>query len=90
MELLIEFFTALYDLSNAMAFYILFGLAFAGIMHELVPETLVTKHLGRENIASVIKSTILASLFLFVHVELSRWLQVLKRVELQKVRLSHF
>jgi len=58
MELLIEFFTALYDLSNAMAFYILFGLAFAGIMHELVPETLVTKHLGNENIGSVIKSTI--------------------------------
>jgi len=58
MELLIEFFTALYDLSNAMAFYILFGLTFAGIMHELVPETLVTKHLGNENIGSVIKSTI--------------------------------
>ncbi|MFT5835529.1 MAG: uncharacterized membrane protein YraQ (UPF0718 family) [Sulfurimonas sp.] len=58
MELLIEFFTALYDLSNAMAIFILFGLAFAGIMHELVPETLVTKHLGKESISSVIKSTI--------------------------------
>lgn len=58
MEYLIEFFTALYDLSNAMAIYILFGLAFAGILHELVPETLVTKHLGNENIWSVIKSTV--------------------------------
>lgn len=58
MELIIEFFTALYDLSNAMALYIIFGLAFAGIMHELVPETLVTKHLGSESISSVIKSTI--------------------------------
>ncbi|MFT7005254.1 MAG: uncharacterized membrane protein YraQ (UPF0718 family) [Sulfurimonas sp.] len=58
MELLTEFFTALYDLSNAMSFYILFGLAFAGILHEIVPETLVTKHLGRESISSVIKSTI--------------------------------
>lgn len=58
MELIIEFFTALYDLSNAMALFIIFGLAFAGVMHELVPETLVTKHLGKENIASVIKSTI--------------------------------
>ena len=58
MEYLIEFFTALYDLSNAMAIYILFGLAFAGVLHELVPETLVTKHLGNENIWSVIKSTI--------------------------------
>jgi len=58
MELIIEFFTALYDLSNAMAVFIIFGLAFAGIMHELVPETLVTKHLGKESISSVIKSTI--------------------------------
>lgn len=58
MEYLIEFFTALYELSNAMAIYILFGLAFAGILHELVPETIVTKHLGNENIWSVIKSTI--------------------------------
>lgn len=58
MEYLIEFFTALYDLSNAMAIYILFGLAFAGVLHELVPETLVTKHLGNENVWSVIKSTI--------------------------------
>jgi hypothetical protein len=58
MELIIEFFTALYDLSNAMALYIIFGLVFAGIMHELVPESLVTKHLGSESISSVIKSTI--------------------------------
>jgi len=41
-----------------MAPYILFGLLFAGILHELVPETLVTKHLGRENIFSVIKATL--------------------------------
>ncbi|PHR55721.1 MAG: hypothetical protein COA44_09705 [Arcobacter sp.] len=58
MDYLIEFFTALYDLSNAMAPYILFGLFFAGVLHELVPETLVTKHLGKESISSVIKSTI--------------------------------
>jgi len=58
MEYLTQFIYALIDLSNAMAPYILFGLVFAGILHELVPETLVTKHLGKENISSVIKSTI--------------------------------
>jgi len=58
MDYLIEFLQALYDLSNAMAPYIIFGLAFAGILHELVPETLVTKHLGKESISSVIKSTV--------------------------------
>ena len=52
------FISSLIELSHAMSPYILFGLVFAGILHELVPETLVTKHLGKENIASVIKSTI--------------------------------
>ena len=58
MEYLILFINALIDLSNEMAVYILFGLIFAGVLHELVPETLVTKHLGKENIWSVIKSTV--------------------------------
>ncbi len=58
MEYIFEFIDALVDLSNAMAPYILFGLVFAGILHELVPETLVTKHLGKENVASVVKSTV--------------------------------
>jgi len=58
MEIITNFLTALLDLSNAMAPFILFGLAFAGILHELVPESIVTKHLGKESIGSVIKSTI--------------------------------
>jgi uncharacterized membrane protein YraQ (UPF0718 family) len=58
MTLMIEFWHALIELSNAMAPYILFGLLFAGILHETVPQTLVTRHLGRENISSVVKSTI--------------------------------
>ncbi len=58
MELLETFFTALFDLSNAMAPYIIFGLIFAGILHEVVPDTIVTKHLGKDNVSSVVKSTI--------------------------------
>ncbi len=58
MEFLWAFFEALIDLSNAMAPYILFGLFFAGLLHELVPDTLVSKHLGRDSIGSVIKATI--------------------------------
>ncbi|WP_324171576.1 SO_0444 family Cu/Zn efflux transporter [Sulfurimonas sp.] len=58
MEYIIEFFTALYDLSNAMAIYILLGLVFAGILHEIVPDSIVTKHLGKESILSVIKATV--------------------------------
>jgi len=41
-----------------MAPYILFGLAFAGILHEVVPDSIVTKHLGKDNVSSVVKSTI--------------------------------
>ena len=58
MEIITDFLNSLYELSNAMAPYILFGLAFAGVLHELVPESIVTKHLGKENISSVVKSTI--------------------------------
>jgi len=58
MELITLFFTALLDLSNAMAPYILFGLLFAGILHELVPDTIVKNHLGKNSIMSVIKATV--------------------------------
>ncbi|RRS32614.1 MAG: permease [Epsilonproteobacteria bacterium (ex Lamellibrachia satsuma)] len=58
MEYFYLFLEALAELSNAMAPYILFGLLFAGILHELVPDSLVTKHLGKANIGSVIKSTL--------------------------------
>ena len=53
-----HFFEALWQLTLAMAPYILFGLAFAGILHEVVPDSLVTKHLGKESISSVVKSTV--------------------------------
>ena len=53
-----HFFEALWQLSIAMAPYILFGLIFAGILHELVPDSIVTKHLGKDNITSVVKSTV--------------------------------
>lgn len=58
MEYITLFLNSLIELSHAMSPYILFGLVFAGILHELVPDTIVTKHLGNENILSVIKSTI--------------------------------
>ena len=58
MDFIISFIDALVELSNAMAPYILFGLLFAGILHEIVPDTLVSKHLGKDSIASVIKATI--------------------------------
>jgi uncharacterized membrane protein YraQ (UPF0718 family) len=57
-EYLTLFFNSLYELSNSMAPYILFGLLFAGVLHELVPDTIVSKHLGKSSILSVIKATV--------------------------------
>jgi len=57
MEYITVFLYALLDLSNAMAPYILFGLLFAGFLHELVPDTIVKNHLGKDLIRSVIKAT---------------------------------
>jgi len=52
------FLNSLWQLSTSMAQYILFGLMFAGILHELIPDAIVTKHLGNSNIVSVIKATL--------------------------------
>ena len=58
MDYIILYIDALINLSNAMAIYILFGLIFAGFLHETVPDSIVTKHLGKDNIWSVVKSTL--------------------------------
>ena len=58
MDLIAEFGTALWELTGAMAPYILFGLLFAGILHEMVPGDFVQKHLGRDNVGSVMKATL--------------------------------
>lgn len=58
MEFITLFFTTLFDLSNEMAPYILFGLLFAGLLHELVPDTIVKDHLGDNSFLSVIKAAV--------------------------------
>ena len=57
MEMIFLFFDATMDLSLAMAPYILFGLLFAGLLHELVPQALITRHLGSDSLGSVVKAT---------------------------------
>ena len=57
MNMITDFLTALFDLSNAMAPYILFGLLFAGILHVFVPESIVKNHLGKDSLWSIVKAT---------------------------------
>jgi uncharacterized membrane protein YraQ (UPF0718 family) len=54
-----RFLEALWSLTTAMAPYILFGLLFAGVMHELISEKSITKHLGKSTVSSVLKATLL-------------------------------
>ena len=58
MELLQEFFTNFWILTNDMAVYILIGVLFAGVLKQLIPEDFVSKHLGKDNFGSVIKSSL--------------------------------
>lgn len=58
MEIVKEFLFALIQLSNAMSSYILFGLLFAGLLHTIVPNSFVKKHLGSSSFGSVIKATL--------------------------------
>ena len=51
------FFQALWELSNAMALYILLGLLIAGILHQAIPEDLIQRHLGSRGLGSIIKAT---------------------------------
>ena len=58
MDYVLEFLIALIDLSNAMAPYIFLGLIMAGILHEVVPDSIVKNHLGKDSVLSVIKATL--------------------------------
>ncbi len=58
MELIYKFLENFYLLASAMSFYILVGLLIAGILKQIVPSDFVSKHLGKDSLASVVKATI--------------------------------
>ncbi|WP_457597719.1 SO_0444 family Cu/Zn efflux transporter [Hydrogenimonas sp.] len=59
MELAGAYLSALWELTAAMAPYILLGLFVAGVLHAVLPGDFVQKHLGRNTAASVFKATLL-------------------------------
>ncbi len=58
MELIQAFLTNFWILTNDMAIYILIGVLFAGVLKQLIPENFVSKHLGKDNFGSVVKSSL--------------------------------
>ena len=58
MELAILLANNFLILLDAMAIYVLFGLLFAGILKQIIPDDFVIKHLGRGSVSSVVKATL--------------------------------
>ena len=56
MELAILLANNFLILLDAMAIYVLFGLLFAGILKQIIPDDFVIKHLGRGSVSSVVKA----------------------------------
>lgn len=59
MELAIEIIQAIWQMFLDMSPYLLLGFAFAGILHVLIPKSIISKQIGKKSIWSTIKATIL-------------------------------
>jgi hypothetical protein len=59
MEMINKVLFAIWDMFLEMSPYLLLGFAFAGILHVLIPKSVVTKQIGKKGILSVIKATLL-------------------------------
>lgn len=57
MEIIITFIENFKDMFISMAFYIMLGLLFVGILNTYIKKESILKHLGRESFASVIKAS---------------------------------
>ena len=58
MELLWNFLENFIVLLNAMSIYIIFGLFFAGVLKQIIPDDFVSSHLGKSSTSSVVKATL--------------------------------
>jgi len=59
MEYLLNYFTALLELTKDMAPYLLLGFLFAGLLKVFLPPNLLTKYLGKSNFSSVLNASLL-------------------------------
>ena len=59
METIITIIENFLSLSNAIAFYLILGVLFAGILKEFISDDFITKHLGKSDKRSVVKATLL-------------------------------
>ena len=58
MNVLLDILKEVWVLTNEMSPYLLLGFLLAGLMHEFLPSTLYTNHLGKNNFRSVFLSAL--------------------------------
>lgn len=59
MNIITKFSMGIWDMFLEMSPYLLLGFAFAGILHVLIPKEVITKQIGKKNIWSILKATLL-------------------------------
>lgn len=58
---MIELFDAIWMLGNEMGIYIIIGLLIAGVLHQLIDDSTVKRHLGKNNFSSVYKAALIGA-----------------------------
>ncbi len=58
LEFILKIITATVDLWTAMAPYLLLGMFFAGILHVFIGTDFITRHLGKNNLGTIIKASL--------------------------------
>ncbi|NQT23423.1 MAG: SO_0444 family Cu/Zn efflux transporter [Candidatus Omnitrophica bacterium] len=58
MQIILGVIKEIYFLMNKMSVYLLFGFIFAGILHIFLKEGLISKHIGGNNLSSVVKASL--------------------------------
>ncbi|MDA7848174.1 SO_0444 family Cu/Zn efflux transporter [Sulfurospirillum sp.] len=61
MELFSQFLSNFWHFSSLISFYIIFGLIIAGIIKQLIPDTYIQKHIGKNSISSILKAAIIGT-----------------------------
>lgn len=61
MELFSQFLSNFWHFSSLISFYIIFGLLIAGIIKQLIPDSYIQKHIGKNSIGSVLKAALLGT-----------------------------
>lgn len=59
MELFSSFLSNFWHFSSLISFYIIFGLLIAGVIKQIIPDTYIQKHIGKNSAGSILKAALL-------------------------------